>query len=529
METSNNPSAGTAFNRRRFLATSALLGTGLVLAPRTLHAQNASVPSNRNLGNAINIALVGAGAQGQVLLTSLGGVANSGAIPFRLKAICDIWPHQGKAAVLRERANGWENTRTDAEGKTVEAPRPLNAYYGDLSLEHYYQDIGDLLEKEKDLDAIFVATPDHWHARHTIAGLEAGKHVYCEKMMARTADEGRAMVLAAGKAKKLLQIGHQRRSNPNYRYVQNILLQKYKFLGRITNASGQWNRGVRQSQDIELSKGLLRTITKDILKRSEMDNPHEFRNWRWFKKYSNGPISDLGAHQIDIFNWVFGRPRSVIAAGGNDYYSTARDAKGNPYKPREWYDNVMCIFDYDHIPDRPVGEVARAYYQVLTTTSNGGGYFETFMGDRGSLKISETAANIKAYSETDGKPYFDFLVSQDALSPSRVAAAPPPSDGIADARASAAPEGFDLTSRLGSKYIHQFHIENFFRAIRGEAKLNCDGAHAFQSEAPIFRINEAVEAEKRLFFTDDDFALVPSQKDKPADAAPAPAASAPAA
>jgi predicted dehydrogenase len=401
------------------------------------------------------------------------------------------------------------------DDKEVLTPLPLHSYYSDIN---GYGDIGDLLDKEKDLDAIFVATPDHWHARHTIAGLKAGKHVYCEKMMARTADEGRQMVLTARETGKLLQIGHQRRSNPNYRFAYNILLNKYKFLGRITNANAQWNRGVRQSQDISLSRGLARLITKDILKRSEIDNPHEFRNWRWFKKYSNGPISDLGAHQIDIFNWIFGRPKSVIAAGGNDYYSTARTATGEPYKPREWYDNVMCIFDYENIPGLPAGEVARAYYQVLTTTSSGGGYFENFVGDRGSLKISETAANIKAFAEEDGKPYFDFLVSQGALSRSTTPAAAAPSDGIADARASAPPEGFDLTSRLGQKYIHQFHIENFFRAIRGEAKLNCDGEHAFQSEAPIFRINEAVEAQKRLFYTDDDFALIPSKKDAPAGA-----------
>ena len=63
----------------------------------------------------------------------------------------------------------------------------------------------------------------------------------------------------------------------------------------------------------------------------------EFRNWRWYKKYGGGPLSDLGAHQIDIFNWFFGTtPSSAIASGGGDFY-----------KNHEWYDNVMVIYEYN--------------------------------------------------------------------------------------------------------------------------------------------------------------------------------------
>src|SRR5208282_3037080 len=76
---------------------------------------------------------------------------------------------------------------------------------------------------------------------------------------------------------------------------------------------------------------------------------HQFRNWRWFKGLGGGPLSDLGAHQIDVFNWWFGvEPRAVLASGGIDYY-----------KNHDWYDNVMVIYEY------PLPEgVARAFYQV---------------------------------------------------------------------------------------------------------------------------------------------------------------------
>jgi predicted dehydrogenase len=111
---------------------------------------------------------------------------------------------------------------------------------------------------------------------------------------------------------------------------------------------------------------------------------HQFRNWRWYKGLGGGPLSDLGAHQIDIFNWWMGTtPKSVIGSGGLDYY-----------KNHDWYDNAIVIYEY------PMAEgVARASYQVQTTTSAGGGYFEMFMGDDGTIKMSEDPSLCAIYRE----------------------------------------------------------------------------------------------------------------------------------
>ena len=101
-----------------------------------------------------------------------------------------------------------------------------------------------MLAKEKELDVVVIATPDFWHSPHTVACLEAGKHVYCEKEMSNTLEGARAMVDAARKTGKLLQIGHQRRSNPRYLHAYEKLLREAKMLGRIVTISGQWNRAV---------------------------------------------------------------------------------------------------------------------------------------------------------------------------------------------------------------------------------------------------------------------------------------------
>ena len=164
------------------MRSSAAAGAGLMLA-------------NNALGQAegkkdINVGLLGAGAQGQVLMNAIFKLGRNSGIKFR--AVCDIWE----------------------QGNLRRVSRTLNAYkrYGHAGTA--YVDYQEMLEKEKDLDAVLVATPDFWHAEHTIASFEKGLHGYCEKEMSNSIEAAKSMVLAGRKAGKLLQIGHQRRSNP---------------------------------------------------------------------------------------------------------------------------------------------------------------------------------------------------------------------------------------------------------------------------------------------------------------------------
>ena len=107
-----------------------------------------------------------------------------------------------------------------------------------------FEDYREMLTAVPDLDAVFVATPDFMHAEHTNACLKAGKHVYCEKLMSNTVEGARSMVRTARETKKLLQIGHQRRSNPRYLHARDKVVREARLLGRITNITGQWHRAV---------------------------------------------------------------------------------------------------------------------------------------------------------------------------------------------------------------------------------------------------------------------------------------------
>ena len=302
-------------------------------------------PPPRTDVSEVNVALLGAGAQGQVLLDSMLRIPG-----LRFRAVCDIWTEYNQKRVV----NTLKKYKFEVNG---------------------YEDYREMLDKEKDLDAVVIATPDFWHAPHTIDCLKAGKHVYCEKEMSNTLEGARSMVLAARETGKLLQIGHQRRSHPRYLHCYEKLLGEAKILGRIVTVNGQWNRAV--SPDLGWPERY--AIPDDRLKQYGFKSMRQFRNWRWYKGLGGGPIVDLGSHQIDIYNWFLGaNPSHVMASGGLDYHDP---------KTHEWYDTVMAIYEYE----TPAGPV-RAYYQTQTTNGSQG-YFENFMGDQGTLVISESEAN----------------------------------------------------------------------------------------------------------------------------------------
>ncbi len=447
---------GSGLDRRRFLQGAAAAGMGLILTrPDYLLAQTDATASIKPGSDELRIALIGIGAQGRVLMDDVLKIPN-----VRFVAVCDIWDYNLNYGQRYLKKAGFE----------------VNAY----------NDFEDMLSKEKSLDAAIVATPDFWHAPITNACLKAGLNVYCEKMMSNTIEGARSMVQTMRETGKLLQIGHQRRSNPRYLVALNRLIKEANIPGRITAVNGQWNRAV--SEDLGWPQRY--TISADILKKYGFDDMHMFRNWRWYKKCGGGPLSDLGAHQIDIFNWFLGGPpTSILAGGGNDYYPN-----------HEWFDNAMAIFEYD----RPEG-VTRAFYQVQTTTSAGGGYYEQFMGINGTIKISEDPKYTAIYREANA-PDWEQWINLHYLASTQKDSGGSDDDNAStavDARETAALAAYNLPVIL-NKPPHQPHLENFFAAIHGKVPLNCPADEAFKSEIAIFKASEAVLAKCMVYLKPED-------------------------
>ena len=409
----------------------------------------------------INVALIGAGAQGQVLTEAMLRIPG-----LRFRAVCDIWTDYNQKRVV----NTLKRFKHEVNG---------------------YVDYREMLDKEKEIDAVIIATPDFWHAQHTIDCLKAGKQVYCEKEMSNTLEGARSMVLAARETGKLLQIGHQRRSNPRYIHCYDKLLTEAKLLGRIVTVYGQWNRGVTP----DLGAPDRYVIPSAQLTQYGFKDMHQFRNWSWYKGKGGGPIVDLGSHQIDIYSWFLGaNPSHVMASGGQLYYDP---------KTHEWYDTVMVIYDYD----TPLGP-AKAFYQTQTTNGSQG-YYENFMGDQGTLLISESEVNNPGSLYRDpNAPAWDEWIQKGYVTAPQVQEVKEKSDSgaIADVRESVAPDRHSVPVALRDPY-HQPHLQNFFDAVRGKAKLNCPAEVAYETAVAVLKVNEAVEAGSRLSFKPEDFKI----------------------
>jgi predicted dehydrogenase len=294
------------------------------------------------------------------------------------------------------------------------------------------------------------------------------------------------MVQAAKETGKLLQIGHQRRSNPRYIHCKEKLLNEASILGRITTVNGQWNRSVQPDKGFPEGKG----IDEATLNKYGFKSMAQFRNWRWYKGLGGGSIVDLGSHQIDVYNWFLdATPKVVLASGGTDYYDK---------KDHEWYDNVMAIYTYETKKG-----IVRAYYQTITTNSCQG-YFETFMGDQGTLVISEASSRGEAYRESTAPQWDQWVKKGYLLAPPEKKEEKSDSAALVDVRESAAPDVYKINAEFKELY-HKPHLENFFNVVRGKGKLNCPAEVGYESAVSVLKVNEAVDAGCKLEFKPEEF------------------------
>ena len=196
-----NPSR--SFSRRSFLKTAALAGTAPLILRSRLFADVAA-PSKQ-----ITLGFIGIGAQGRGLL---GGCLSRSDV--RVLAVSDV-----------------DSTRRNLAKQSVERQYAKEAKDGAYKGCDAYSDFRELLAR-KDIDAVVIATPDHWHALIAIAAANAGMDVYCEKPMAHTVLEGRAMVKAVRANKRILQVGSMQRSMSEFRAACELV--RNGVLGKIT-------------------------------------------------------------------------------------------------------------------------------------------------------------------------------------------------------------------------------------------------------------------------------------------------------
>jgi len=183
-----------------------------------------------------------------------------------------------------------------------------------------YKDFRQLLDN-KDVDAVIVATPDHWHSLLTIMACKAGKDVYVEKGLSSTIREGRVAVDTARKYKRIVQIGAQERSGEHY--AKAVKLIQDGGLGAVHRVSANWTRNMMPGfKSRQLKSGLTDALDWDMWLGPAPHVPFDpmrfSYNWRWFWDYSGGQMTNWGSHSLDIVRWALNvkTPTAVAAFGG---------------------------------------------------------------------------------------------------------------------------------------------------------------------------------------------------------------------
>lgn len=269
--------------RRNFVKTSTVIAAGS-LAGLTIYSCNPArkmkVPGPNDT---IQLGMIGMGMRGKQLLNEFFRIPG-----IRIMAISDI-----------------DDKRLKTYSKIIDE------HYGSGDPCSGYKDFRELIARS-DLDGVIIATPDHWHGIMAVMAIESGKDVYVEKPMTHTIEEGQAIVKAAKKYDRIVQVGSQQRSDPNFRAAVNYVRNGYiGELKAIKEASGEnfpipfdqptipppdymdWDMWMGPAPYHDYNDQLLPDVSV-----------HMFPKWRLYREWGGGGIADLGAHMYDIAQWA---------------------------------------------------------------------------------------------------------------------------------------------------------------------------------------------------------------------------------
>jgi predicted dehydrogenase len=379
--------------RREFLDTLAVGAAGLAMGS-TAKSYGQILGSNDRL----NFAVIGLHGRAYAHLSSLK--ANRG--KARISHICDVDSNTMKKFV------------DDTEHEMGEAPAVDKDFRNILQL--------------KEVDAITIATPDHWHAPMAIAGLQAGKHVYVEKPCSHNPAEGAMLVEAQQKYGKQVQMGTQQRSSPHT--IEIVDKIHNGLIGRAYYAKA-WYSNIRKSIGVGKEAAVPAQLDWDLWqgpapRRAYTDNIQPY-NWHWFKTYGTGETLNNGTHEVDVCRWALGVdfPNHITSSGGRYHFKD----------DWQFYDTLVTSFEYDD--------------QLISWEGKCCNGMKCYGRDRGSVIMGTTGSVIV---DRDGYEVYDLKGNK-----------------TSEFKTGKATSSSDLT---GSDSMTDAHFANFIAAIKTGEKLN---------------------------------------------------------
>ncbi|MDX5477922.1 MAG: Gfo/Idh/MocA family oxidoreductase [Cyclobacteriaceae bacterium] len=420
------------------------------------------------------------GATGAVAALSplaLSGEAKAKNIIERDQPISPANDSTIKLALIGAGIMGIEDTNTALRHSNVELVAVCDLYKGRLDSakerwgNHLFvtQDHTELL-KRRDIDAVIIATSDHWHKQISIDALNAGKHVYCEKPMVHSVKEGMDVINAWKKSGKVMVVGSQGVSSLGNEKAKELLAEGA--IGDIVYAEGFWARmspeGAWQyaipkdgnEQTVDWKKYISNTNKKDW-------DPLRFFRWRNYLDYGTGMSGDLFVHLFSSLHSITDSlgPNKISAMGGLRYWKDGREVP----------DVLLGTFDY---PETPQHSGFNLSLRCNFVDGTSGTTYLRIVGTKGSMDVKWEEVVVKMnQTMTSDDP---FLQEQARLR------------GETETRATILPpKELVFTAQRNWKGAHYDHFGNWFTAIRTGGTVAEDPVFGFRAAAPALLCNDS--------------------------------------
>src|SRR4051812_38272315 len=322
-------------NRREWLETMGVTAAAAAAAGHTATAKGFAA------NETITVGCIGTGGRCRRLMQSLATIPG-----VKIAAVCDIWDFHL------------------AEGKKLAEANAFST-----------KDYRALLDR-KDIDAVVIGTPDHWHVPITVDACAAGKDVYVEKPLTHDFAEGARVIEAQNQSSRIVQVGTQQRSMPHLQKAYEIV--KSGQLGEIHKVHLTWNRNAPRSARPNLNIDPKTVDWKRFLgtAKEQPFDEYRFRQWRWFWDFGGGIFTDLMVHWIDVVHWYLGLDHPTMAASIGDHFQ-AKDLWETP-------DTVQTLLQY---PGREKSDDGvQAYFEGTFFNARNGAMCE-FMGSEATLYV----------------------------------------------------------------------------------------------------------------------------------------------
>jgi predicted dehydrogenase len=334
------------------LKTSAGIATGLATF---------GLPAVQALGanETLNVGCIGTGGRCRTLMQSLAKIPN-----VRIAAVCDIY-----------------DVHLDL-GKKLADPKAVTT--------KNYTDILD----SKDIDAVLIGSPDHWHVPMTVDACAAGKDVYVEKPLTHDLEEGKAVIEAQNKHKKIVQVGTQQRSMPQFEKARDLIREGR--LGKIHKVHLTWNRNSDRVRKGPQGVDPKQVDWKAFLGKAPKQDfdEYKFRNWRWFWDFGNGILTDLMVHFIDVVHWYLEVDHPLQAATIGDNY-ISKDVWETP-------DTIQTLLTYP--------KDFQVYFEGTFVNARNGAMLE-FMGSDATLYLDRGRYELHPEERSKAKiKYEEFIL-----------------------------------------------------------------------------------------------------------------------